>query len=279
MDANIAGNSAYAQHLIYKYRPTIANFQEVGGDKAQQIVNAKPCYDGLFGMADFKVNVLGGGQGNLIVNQLKRSSDEYKYVQQPLPDMGELLDGIIHWDKYKILDSYKESRSTLIGTYEVKIAGKKVNINIANIHAASGPVGDRQLKRFIPFIDSSMSRSGEINLVIGDTNRTPKVIRQMLGGTASKWVVKNIGPTSRNSGDQIDQLIYRPTVTVDDQPYSLNFDTTVLPDKGSDHYGILIEPSTKPIINYPKILTLAIKNKIIANSAPEATPQSVHEPK
>lgn len=254
VDANLAGNASFGKRLIDKYSPSFATFQEVGGDNAPSIVREKPCRDGIFGMASYNVNPLGGGQGNLIVAEPQRLSEVYKHTQTGLPDKSEFIDGIVHWDKYKILDSYKESRSTLIGTYAVLVDGQKVKINIANIHVASGKVGDKQLRKFIPFMESEMSSDKEINIIIGDTNRIPLVMRQMLGHTASNWLVTDIGTTSRNSDQQIDQLIYRPSFVIGDQIYRLSLKTTVLDDQGSDHKAVLAEAHTWPVVDIIDLL-------------------------
>ena len=237
IDGNAQKNTQYVIGLMNKYGADFGVFQEIQENDAQKIVDGVPSSVGVFAPADWSVDPLGGGLGNLTVSRGPKRSDEMQQFEGDTDGPG-LVDGLVHFDFKKVANSIKERRAALVTRYNTKISGIKAPLNIMNIHVAGDPTGIRQTNEVLQYTEQKMNDVKSVNINFGDYNRTPPELRPSFQRLHMPWVVSDVGVTSRDSDRQIDHAIYQPFAKVGNKIFRVVVNSQPLPDLGSDHRAI-----------------------------------------
>ncbi len=251
--ANIRNKHRYAAGLMSTNNSDLGLFQETSKNNIKGLVNSLASSEADFAPSDYAVDWQNGGQGNTTVSiGLEPTHDMRQFYNSV--NVGRWLNGLWALDKRAMANAYKERRSAIISSFDAKISGLDVPVNIMNIHIAGGNEGKRQLDEALEFAESEMDEAGSINIISGDLNQAPGQIRPKFGKLNKPWVVANIGATSRDSGSQIDHFIYQPVVIIDGQHYKVSPKINIDDTKGSDHRAIVTTLNLKPIYDLKDIV-------------------------
>ena len=237
IDANAQKNAGYVVGLINKYNADFATVQESQENDSQEIVDGVANSVGVFAPADWSVDPLGGGLGNMTISRSAKHSDEMRQFQGDT-DWPGLASALWHRDLKKAGDAMKERRAALVTRFNVKIDGVKIPLNLMGVHVAGDPTGVRQTNEVLNYADQEMNTVNSVNVILGDFNRTPKEIRPSFERLHMPWVVSDVGVTSRDSERQIDHAIYQPFAKVGNKIFRVVVNSQPLPDLGSDHRAI-----------------------------------------
>ena len=254
VSANILHNADFASSLMMENKAEIGVFQETRKNNVQRIVDAVPGSVATYAPGDYPVDWSSGGLGNTTVSLGPKTTDTMRQINGEV-DSVDFLKAFFSGDEEGVANSYKERRATLISTFNAKIDGVKVRLNIMNIHIAGGDIGERQMEKVLQFAKEEMNDSSAINVIYGDTNRTPDELKPEFDKMDKPWVISRIGPTSRDDDRQIDQVIYQPYVKIKSGYYKVDLDSKVLSKKGSDHRAIETSYSLRPIIKIDSLLS------------------------
>lgn len=237
VSGNARKNAQYIVGLMNKYNADFGVSQEIQENDTQEIVNGVANSVGVFAPADWSVDPLGGGLGNMTISRGPKQSEDMQQFEGDT-DWSGLGSGIIQGDLKKVADSIKERRAALVTSYQTKINGVEVPQNIMGVHVDGEVVGIRQTMEVLGYAEQKMNSLKSVNIILGDFNRTPKELRPSFQKLSLPWVVSEIGATSRDSDRQIDHVIYTPIIEVAGKIFIVNVKSEVLPDEGSDHRAI-----------------------------------------
>jgi hypothetical protein len=216
--ANLAGISDLDKQLTYvgkEIKPAAICLEEVKQSDVGRYMSDLEGYSGEYAEADSSVD-FPDGFGNLVL---------VRYPQTKPASMQQ-LDGDFGWQNFtthifsrslgqNIRDSYSENRAAVAVHFNMPMKdGAQLPVDLIASHIAADSnsgVGRRQiisLKRFVD--EESDSDQDSLAVVCGDLNRIPNQARKIF--SFPTWEVPLIGPTSVNSGEQIDQIILKPEI-------------------------------------------------------------------
>lgn len=271
---NTRNNPGYTAKLMNETAADIGVFQEVSKDNGQKIAGSVPNATAMFAPSDYPVAWEDGGQGNMTVSiGLNHTEKLYQIFQRV--DLIPFMKSVVVGDKKSAAKSYTERRSFLFSNFDSKISGVKTSLNLVNVHIGGNKDDEYQLEDITDLAENEMNDNSQIQIITGDMNRTPEEVRTAFEKLKKPWVVLDIGPTSRDSNDQIDQVIYDPVVIIKDVYYVLKPSSRIVDIPGSDHKAISTTLEILPVDQasalekYPKN-TIISTLKSLLTSSPKA---------